>query len=305
LLFLFSLSCLTYTFSFITAPKEEGGPKEGGKGWGEDDDLDLSDDEAPVVSSGKGQGGRSEGYFSAPTGGVPATVTWCADSAHAADHFAAGSVESALQLLKRQINLCDADRLKQYATTLPLGAIAYLPGLPLVPSNKSYLIREAAAQTGKSVKTLPALSLKVANLLDQLKQSYRAFTNGQFAECRNSLDVIITSIPLTHASSRTETIDLKELMDMGREYITAIRVKAAITESVSDIPRTLELAAYFTHCNLQPAHLMLALKTAMASGKISYRYHSYHYSQCDRLFVLFKGALIVVLIYILMYSHYS
>jgi len=248
------------------APKEEGGPKEGGKGWGEDDDLDLSDDEAPVVSSGKGQGGRSEGYFSAPTGGVPATVTWCADSAHAADHFAAGSVESALQLLKRQINLCDADRLKQYATTLPLGAIAYLPGLPLVPSNKSYLIREAAAQTGKSVKTLPALSLKVANLLDQLKQSYRAFTNGQFAECRNSLDVIITSIPLTHASSRTETIDLKELMDMGREYITAIRVKAAITESVSDISRTLELAAYFTHCNLQPAHLMLALKTAMASA---------------------------------------
>ena len=35
-------------------------------------------------------------------------------------------------------------------------------------------------------------------------------------------------------------------------------------ESAGDIKRSLELAAYFTHCNLQPAHLMLALKTAMA-----------------------------------------
>lgn len=36
------------------------------------------------------------------------------------------------------------------------------------------------------------------------------------------------------------------------------------SEAAADVPRSLELAAYFTHCNLQPAHLMLALKTAMA-----------------------------------------
>ena len=36
------------------------------------------------------------------------------------------------------------------------------------------------------------------------------------------------------------------------------------SEASADIPRSLELAAYFTHCNLQPSHLMLALKTAMA-----------------------------------------
>ena len=46
------------------------------------------------------------------------------------------------------------------------------------------------------MKTLPALSLKVTGLLEQLKQAYRAFTNGQFSDCRTSLDTIITSIPL-------------------------------------------------------------------------------------------------------------
>jgi coatomer protein complex subunit alpha (xenin) len=34
----------------------------------------------------------------------------------------------------------------------------------------------------------------------------------------------------------------------------------------ADPARQLELAAYFTHCNLQPSHLLLALKTAMATA---------------------------------------
>ena len=60
-------------------------------------------------------------------------------------------------------------------------------------------------RAGKSLKTLPALTLKVAALLDQLKNAYRAFTNGQFVECRTCLDTIITSIPLgQYSSTRTQ-----------------------------------------------------------------------------------------------------
>ena len=47
-------------------------------------------------------------------------------------------------------------------------------------------------------------------------------------------------------------------------YPIAILIPTPHSESAADITRSLELAAYFTHCNLQPAHLMLALKTAMA-----------------------------------------
>ena len=52
---------------------------------------------------------------------------------------------------------------------------------------------------------------------------------------------------------------------MCREYITALRVKTALGET-EDPVRLLELSAYFTHCSLQPAHLLLALKTAMATA---------------------------------------
>ena len=117
---------------------------------------------------------------------------------------------------------------------------------------------------------MPALALKVAPLLETLKNAYRSFTGGQFGECKFALAQILTSIPLVAASSRSEANDLKELLEVAREYMTAVRIKAALDEAShtegSDVSRGLELSAYFTHCNLQPSHLMLALKTAMANA---------------------------------------
>ena len=255
------------------------GPKEkAGGGWGDDDDLDLSDDDdgAAVAKaqsgSPTGKGGSGlDSYFSAPSAGNPLPSTWCADSTHCADHFAAGSVESAIQLLNRQIAAVNVSPVKQQATALFLGATAYLPGLPTFPASRSYIVKDnsaAAAGTGASKqaanKTLPVLSLKVTALLEQLKQAYRAFTNAQFVECKEFLECIMKSIPLIAVSTRAETNDLKELLDVSREYLIALRVKEAMGEA--DTARSLELAAYFTHCNLQPAHLTLALKTAMASA---------------------------------------
>ena len=117
---------------------------------------------------------------------------------------------------------------------------------------------------------MPALALKVAPLLETLKQAYRSFTGGQFGECKTALSQIIASIPLVAAASRSEANDLKELLDVAREYMTAVRIKGALDEASQaeggDVVRSLELSAYFTHCNLQPSHSMLALKTAMANA---------------------------------------
>ena len=56
------------------------------------------------------------------------------------------------------------------------------------------------------------------------------------------------------------------MVEICREYITGIRIRAAITESAADPVRSTELSAYFTHCNLQPAHLLLALRSAMGTA---------------------------------------
>jgi coatomer protein complex subunit alpha (xenin) len=227
----------------------------------EDDDLDLSDDE-PDAPAAAASAGFASGSFVAPRPGMARSVSWCSESAHAADHFAAGSVESALNLLHRQIGATTFTGIRCHARVSFMGASGFLPMTPLATPNRSYVTRKGKTPAGK---TLPAASLKVSYLLDLLKASYRSFTGAQFAECRASFDKIIHAIPFVVASSRTETNDLKELLDVSREYITALRIKAAMGET-SEPTRSLELAAYFTHCNLQPAHLMLALKTAMASA---------------------------------------
>jgi coatomer protein complex subunit alpha (xenin) len=53
------------------------------------------------------------------------------------------------------------------------------------------------------------------------------------------------------------------MLEICREYITAIRIKGAMSECAADPVRSTELSAYFTHCNLQPVHLLLALRSAM------------------------------------------
>ncbi len=55
----------------------------------------------------------------------------------------------------------------------------------------------------------------------------------------------------THAHiTRSEATELKELVDIAREYVLAVRIKEAMG-SETDPKRLMELNAYFTHCSLQ------------------------------------------------------
>lgn len=67
--------------------------------------------------------------------------------------------------------------------------------------------------------------------------------------------------------SSVRVAQVRELLDIAREYMTAVRLKLAIAElGGADGVRATELWAYMTHCNLQPGHLFLALKFAMGEA---------------------------------------
>jgi coatomer protein complex subunit alpha (xenin) len=251
------------------AKKEKPAAAKGGEGeW--DVDLDVSDDEDEAVPTKPGAGKvpgspRVADDISDVHPGNPPTIQWVAESSHSADHFAAGSAETALKLLNAQIAAVECKPLRPKAISLFQGAIGFLPGLPLAPANRSYICKPATK--GSSSKVQPALSMKLTVLLDELKNVYKAFTSAQFTECKETLDSIIASIVFVPAANRSENADLLGLLSICREYITALRVKALMGEiGEADPARQLELAAYFTHCNLQPSHLLLALKTAMATA---------------------------------------
>jgi coatomer protein complex subunit alpha (xenin) len=227
-------------------------------GW-ENDDLDLSDDDEPVATPSKGKGGGAEFDVNVPTTGNSPIISWCSESTHCADHFAAGAVESAVTLLNRQIAANSVRKLKSGAGSLFVASRAYLKSSFTGHSRRQFLIRP-------NQKGLPNLSLKTPNLLEKLKAAYKAFTGAQFQACQELLESILSSVPLTVAQHKGESDDLKELLNLAKEYLVAVKLKTAMDNASADPVRSLELAAYFTHCNLQPAHMILALKTAMATA---------------------------------------
>mmetsp|Transcript_11434 Transcript_11434/g.34729 ORF Transcript_11434/g.34729 Transcript_11434/m.34729 type:complete len:1231 (-) Transcript_11434:269-3961(-) len=229
--------------------------------WGDDlDDLDLGDDDDDDMDLGGAAKVGGGAGFSVPTAGVSPSAAYVNNSSHCADHAAAGAIESAMNLLHRQIAAADFLGMKEHLFAAMLGASVSLPGLPLTPSLSIPLQRS----TGE--KALPLTPLKIAHLKEELRNAFRAFHAAQFADSKAGFLSILAGAPLVVPTSRAESDEVLEMVEVCREYITGIRLKEAIDAAGSDPVRQTELSAYFTHCNMQPAHLLLALRQAMATA---------------------------------------
>lgn len=58
-------------------------------------------------------------------------------------------------------------------------------------------------------------------------------------------------------------------MTLAREYLLGISIelerRRVVEQDPSNVKRSLELAAYFTHCRMQPPHMQIALRSAMGT----------------------------------------
>jgi coatomer protein complex subunit alpha (xenin) len=66
--------------------------------------------------------------------------------------------------------------------------------------------------------------------------------------------------------SKQEVLEAQQLIQICREYLVGLLLETERKElprdSVDSAKRNLEMAAYFTHCELQPIHKILTLRTA-------------------------------------------
>jgi coatomer protein complex subunit alpha (xenin) len=240
-------------------------------GWGDDEGLDDlgdfgEDAKAAPVDEMAGLNDISDDTgFQMPASGRPAAGCWVANSSHAADHMAAGAASSAMQLLHRQIAASDFSALKEPMISCYLGSTVSLPGIPGSGSMSLPLMRnDASGHPGN--ESLPRISSNMRSLVAGVRQGYKHFQTGKFNDAMKSFSDVMAQIPLTVTDNRNEANEIKEVLEICREYITAIRIKGAMTAAGDDPVRATELSAYFTHCNLQPVHLLLALRSAMGTA---------------------------------------
>ena len=234
-----------------------------GDGWAPDeDDLDLPADlETPVAETPGGE----DGYFVAPTRGVPPTQHWTNNSALPIDHILAGNVESAFRLLHDQVGVVNFESYKTHFISSFSRSRTTLVGLPSAPSLYGYPQsnwKEANPKNG-----LPAVGLKLNDLVSRLQSAYQLTTSGKFIDATEKFRSILLSIPLLVVESKQDETEAQQLREICCKYLVGLTMEAARKEhpkaTLEDQKRVCEMAAYFTHCNLQSVHQILTLRTAL------------------------------------------
>ncbi|ERE72871.1 coatomer subunit alpha isoform 2 [Cricetulus griseus] len=237
------------------------GQEEGG-GWDVEEDLELP----PELDIPAGvAGGAEDGFFVPPTKGTSPTQIWCNNSQLPVDHILAGSFETAMRLLHDQVGVIQFGPYKQlFLQTYARGRTTY-QALPCLPSMYSYPNRnwkEAGLKNG-----VPAVGLKLNDLIQRLQLCYQLTTVGKFEEAVEKFRSILLSVPLLVVDNKQEIAEAQQLITICREYIVGlcmeIERKKLPKESLEQQKRICEMAAYFTHSNLQPVHMILVLRTAL------------------------------------------
>jgi coatomer protein complex subunit alpha (xenin) len=188
---------------------------DAGEAW-DDDGIDLGDEEeiaAPTIitsAAAPSLGGApsATGQFAAVQRGQPLPARWVQTSTLAADHVAAGSFETAMRLLNRQIGVVNFAPLKRLFLQIRAASATSLPGPPLIDSINTYPLRK------DSELPMPVVTLQTVTA--RLPQAYDFFAKAKFEESLGEFKQILQTVPLVVCSSTEEILELQQLMAFSR-----------------------------------------------------------------------------------------
>ncbi|KAK6946303.1 Coatomer, alpha subunit, C-terminal [Dillenia turbinata] len=237
---------------------EVGDENEEEGGW-DLEDLELP----PEAETPRASVSARSAVFVAPTPGMPLSQIWIQRSSLAAEHAAAGNFDTAMRLLNRQVGIKNFAPLKSMFLDLHTGSHTYLRAFASAPVIALAVERGWNESASPNVRSPPSLVFDFSTLEEKLKAGYKVTTTGKFTEALRLFLSILHTIPFIVVDSRREVDEVKELISIVKEYVLGLQMELKRRELKDDPVRQQELAAYFTHCNLQLPHLRLALMNAM------------------------------------------
>lgn len=236
---------------------------ENEEGWGLEEDLEISDAIGAELVNGV-----QNTEFTMPQKGISQLSKWARNSPLAADHVAAGAFESAMQLLNRQLGIVNFVPLKPHFLNLAAASQVYLVANPGMGSLSSSLRRNVDETNPNDIR--PVQLIQLPHVIGLLKEGYKLFKANKLPEALTKFSETLQLIPLLIVSTSDEQEEVQQMLGICREYIIGLQMEQARRELAqsdpSAIQRGLELAAFFTHCELDPQHLLLALRLAMTTA---------------------------------------
>jgi len=232
--------------------EEEDGDEEGG--W-DSDGLDDVLGDLPTPVHGKGYSG-----FAAPTKGTSAASRWSQQSASVGDMVAAGSFEIAANQLRSELGIVSLAPLKSIFMSIALGSHCAVPGIAPSPAHMQAMQRNY--KTTSATAGSPLVGITLDSLKTQAQAGGAFFQKGKFEESHSAFLKVLQQVPFVVCDTRPALNELKHLMKTCREYVLGLCIETK-RKAEGSKPRQCELAAYFTNCALDPAHLVLVLRQAM------------------------------------------
>ena len=251
-------------FDHADGVDQDAGERDGQLGDEEDEDAagwDMGDDINVEVEP------DFVNVDSAETGpGSSEADLWARNSPIAADHVAAGSFESAMQLLNRQIGAVNFAPLKPRFMEIYQASKTYLPASEGLPPLINY-VRRTVEETD-SRKVLPIIPRDLESIANvDLQEGYGAMRSNKLEDGLKTFKRILHSLLVNAVSSNSQVDEAKKLIATSTEYATAMALelerRSLGTEGDENLKRSLELSAYFTIPKLEVPHRQLALMAAM------------------------------------------
>ena len=233
---------------------------DGGEGGWDMGDDDLGLDMLDALPTPKHC--DMQGFYAPPTQGQSIKHIWSSKSNAIADQVAAGSFDVASNMLKAELGITNLVPLKEVFMGINLGAFSAVSvGAPVQPIMQG--ICRTAQEGNREASGMPAVCITLESLGKEVQAGYDLFTKGKFAETKTAFLNVLYKIPFVVCSSKPKLNELRKLLTVCKEYVLAMCVELHRREQPAGSSRVCELAAYFTHFNLEPKHLVLALRQAM------------------------------------------
>ncbi|KAJ5124297.1 uncharacterized protein N7515_008122 [Penicillium bovifimosum] len=224
-------------------------------GWDMGDDVEVEEDVDFVnVESAEAGAGSSEADL------------WARNSPLAADHVAAGSFDTAMQLLNRQVGAVQFAPLKPRFLEVYKASKTYLPATAGLPPLVNYVRRTVDETDSRKMLPIIPRDLETVASVD-LQEGYAAMRSNRLEDGVAIFKRILHTLLVNTVSSEAEVEEAKKIIATAREYILAMSIELERRTLPADTPenlkRSLELSAYFTIPKLEVAHRQLALMAAM------------------------------------------
>jgi coatomer protein complex subunit alpha (xenin) len=241
--------------------------EEDGGGWdmGDDINIEVESDFVNVDSVEAGGSGSTEAEL------------WARNSPLAADHVAAGSFETAMQLLNRQVAAVNFKPLQPRFLEIFQASKTYLPANAGLPPLVNYVRRTVdETDSGKVRPIIPRdLEFIAAN---NLQEGYSAMRNNKLDDGSQIFKRILHTLLVNVVSSQQEVSEAKKIITTATEYAIAMEIeleRRKLSAGDENLKRNLELSAYFTIPKLEVQHRQLALISAM---KLAFQNKNYNSS---------------------------